>query len=140
MDSLELIGRATPTFTIHDHAEFELTCTAQKRLEGVGFRFELWYHDGQKVGSMLSAGAATIDEGTHAIRMTVSFAHLAPGQYRADLVAFQFNKSGGELLLDAVYPAYLFQVEPVLDEDNYMVWQTQFWGVTRLEDIELRLG
>ena len=139
MESLELLGHSSPTFTIEDRAEFELRCTATARLERIGFRFELRYQDGQLVGSMLSNEFVTLAEGGHVLRLTVSFAHLAPGQYRADLVAFQFNEQGGEQMLDAVYPAYLFQVEPVLDEANYLVWKTGYWGVTRLEDIDLRV-
>lgn len=139
MESLELLNRNSPTFTIEDHAELELRCTTTTRLERIGFRFELWYQDGLLVGSMLCREFATLDEGEHVLGLTISFAHLAPGQYRADLVAFQFNAQGGEQLLDAVYPAYLFQIEPVLDETNYMVWKTNYWGVTRLEDIELRV-
>ena len=139
MESLELLDRSSPTFTIEDRAELELRCTATTRLERIGFRFELRYQDGQLVGSMLCREFANLDEGEHVLRMGVSFAHLAPGQYRADLVAFQFNEHGGEQLLDAVYPAYLFQIEPVLDEANYLVWKTNYWGVARLEDIELRV-
>ena len=60
-------------------------------------------------------------------------------EYRADLVTFQFDEQGSEAMLDAVYPACLFRVEPVLDDDNYLVWKTNYWGVTRLDDMGLRV-
>ena len=35
---------------------------------------------------------------------------------------------------DAVYPGFTFQIEPVMDRDNYLEWNHRFWGMIRLDD------
>ena len=63
--------------------------------------------------------------------------HLASGQYKADIVAFLFDGSRNENKIDAVYPGFTFQIEPVMDRENYLEWNHRFWGVIRLDDATL---
>ena len=63
--------------------------------------------------------------------------HLVSGQYRADIVAFLFDGSRNENKIDAVYPGFTFQIEPVMDSDNYLEWNHRFWGMIRLDDMVL---
>ena len=39
--------------------------------------------------------------------------------------------------IDAVYPGFSFQIEPVMDRENYLEWNHRFWGMIRLVFIRL---
>lgn len=136
---MRILNRNEPIYTRKDRAEIELTCAAHRKLEGVGFRFEFWYQDGTKVASMMSENYLDLKEGEARIRITMPLLNLTRGQYRADLVAFQFDEKGSEYMIDAVYPGFLFGIEQVLDEEDRLDWHTKYWGPIRLSDMTLHL-
>ena len=138
LESLTLPEGGEPVWDSGDRIRISLVCTAELPLDRVGLRFELWSQDGQKIGSMLSGNFLDFEKGTCTVTAGLSFAHLASGQYRADLVAFQFGEDGSEYMIDAVYPAMVFQIRTELDETNYLDWHHKYWGAVRLDDMELR--
>lgn len=71
--------------------------------------------------------------------MTIPLSNLTRGQYRADLVAFQFDEKGSEYMIDAVYPGFQFMIKQVLDDEDHLDWHTKYWGAIRLSDMTLRV-
>ena len=136
---MKVLGRSEPIYTRRDQAEIELTCIAEQKLERVGFRFEFWYQDGTKVASMLSENFLTFTPGESRILMTIPLSNLTRGQYRADLVAFQFDEKGSEYMIDAVYPGFQFMIKQVLDDEDHLDWHTKYWGAIRLSDMTLQV-
>ena len=137
MESLKLMDRPTPVFHSREEAQLEMRCTAEERLENLGLRFELWYQDGTKVATSLSGNFVDLEPGETRLRIRLPMHHLTSGQYRADIVAFLFDGSGNEIKIDAVYPGFSFQIEPVLDQENYLEWSHRFWGLIRLDDLTM---
>lgn len=137
MESLRLLNRPDPVFHSTDEAVLEMRCTAEEALKDLGLRFELWYQDGTKVATALSGNFVSLDPGSASIKIRLPMHHLTAGQYRADIVAFLFDGSGNENKIDAVYPGFSFQIEPVMDKDNYLEWNHRFWGMIRLDDLVL---
>lgn len=137
MESLRLVGKSDPIFHSSDEAVLELYCRAEERLNDLGLRFELWYQDGTKVATALSGNFVSLEQGSTTIRIRLPMHHLASGQYKADIVAFLFDGSRQENKIDAVYPGFSFQIEPVMDRENYLEWNHRFWGVIRLDDAVL---
>lgn len=123
-----------PVFHSSDEAVLEMCCTAEEPLKDLGLRFEFWYQDGTKVGTTLSGNFVSFEPGTTSIKIRLPMHHLVSGQYRADIVAFLFDGSRNENKIDAVYPGFTFQIEPVMDRDNYLEWNHRFWGMIRLDD------
>ena len=137
MNSLRLVDRPDPVFYCNDTAVLEMSCTAEEPLKNLGLRFEFWYQDGTKVATSLSGNFVSFEPGDSVIRIRLPLRHLVSGQYRADIVAFLFDGSGNENKIDAVYPGFTFLIESVMDSENYLEWNHKFWGMVRLDDIEL---
>ncbi len=134
LEKLKLADRETPVFHSSEEALLELTCRAERFVDRVGFRFELWYQDGSKAATSLPGDFLDFKKGISKAIIKLPMCHLVSGRYTADIVVFRVNGAGSEHKIDAVYPGFTFQIEPVLDADNYIEWNHQHWGVIRLED------
>ena len=134
MKSLRMAGREAE-FEAGQLQTFRLECEAYRPLEKVGFRLELWYQDGSKVGTMLSGGTVDLEPGTSLVDLRMDTTHLTGGHYSADLVAYTYDEDGTEDILDGVYPGLTFQIRDRLDEDNPLDWHHQYWGHIRLHDL-----
>ena len=138
INSLTLRERKEPVYLSTEEAVVELVCTAEMPLERVGFRYEIWGQDGSKIASMLSGNFLDFDEGECAVEMRLPMAHLTSGHYRADIVAFQFDENGTEYMIDAVYPGFMFRIEEVHNETEYLDWHHKYWGAVRLDDLTMK--
>ncbi len=135
MDVLEVLDTQLPEYDEGDIPHLRLTCTSLQQFANVGFRFEFWYQDGTKVGTMLSGKATEIRKGQNVLELRPDLTHLTPGQYRADLVAYLYDSDGNEDILDGVYPGFAFSIRNKLDERHYLDWHHQYWGHIRLHDM-----
>ena len=133
---LKFLEKEKPVYRNSEKASVELTCEAYRTLKRVGFRLEIWSQSGGLAGSSLSGNFVDFEEGESRVRIEMPMAHLASGQYHADLLAFQFDENGREYLLDAVYPGFLFRIEPEEDGTDYLDWNHQYWGPVRLHDLK----
>ena len=137
MDVLEVVDTQDLEYDEGDVPLLRLTCTSKQDFPKVGFRFELWYQDGTKVGTMLSGKPVEIKEGVNVLELRPDLTHLTPGQYRADLVAYLYDNDGNEDILDGVYPGFAFSIRNRLDDRHYLDWNHQYWGHIRLHDMTL---
>ena len=137
LESLRLPDRPAPIYQSSETALLEIRCTAAEPLEGLALRFEFWAQDGTKVGSALSGNFLDLEKGSHDLQVSLPLHHLTAGQYKADIVAFLYDGSINENMIDAVYPGFTFQIDPVTDEENYLDWNHRYWGVIRLDDMIL---
>ena len=137
IDALDVLGKDSPTYSADETAELEITCTANRSLERVGFRFEFWSQDGVKIGTMLSGGFVDLSEGVNRIRMRMDLSHLMTGQYSADLVAYLHDVAGNEDILDGVYPGVVLDVVVPLSDVDYLDWHHRYWGAIRLHDLTI---
>ena len=136
MLELAVTDRECPSYRPGDRPVLELTLDSLRDFDRVGFRFELWYQDGQKVGTMLSGSFVRLEEGRHRVRITMDLTHLRGGRYRADLVAYQFDEHGNEDILDGVYPGFVFDLTDCLSPEDPLDWHHQYWGHVRLHDLQ----
>lgn len=140
LKSLEVTGKDEPRFDYGEIVQLELTCRTAKRWEQVGFRFELQYQDGSKVGTMLSAQVVDFEANKESVvRLKVDTAHLAPGRYKADIIAYIYNEFGVEQFLDGVYPGIVFEISDTINDENKLIWLHQYWGHVHLHDLDVKL-
>lgn len=139
MERLNLVSHSSPLFAPGDEPAVELVCHVKKGLKGVFFRLEIWTQDGTKIASMLSGNSVDPEKGTCRIRIEFPVRHLASGQYRADLAAYQQDEKGNEFILDAVCPGLIFQVAPEQTGSGSPVWKHKSWGSVRLHDMRLQM-
>lgn len=124
-----------PVFMTGEKMHLEITWFAFMKLTGIRFRLEFWSQTGEKIGTMLSSGTidAPLERGT--FKLTADLSHLAPGHYRADLVAYKTDSDGNEDILDGVYPGVILEVlQPVWSADDPF-WVHRYWGHVRLHDL-----
>lgn len=138
--SLEITNKKEPRFGYGENIQLKLICQTIKKWEHVEFRFELRYQDGIVVGTMLSRQAVDLEaHQDNIVIMKVDTAHLAPGQYRADIVAYIYNEFGVEQFLDGVYPGIVFEITDRINEDNKLIWLHQYWGHVHLHDLDIEI-
>lgn len=137
MKKLAFAKDANTFFSSTQKQYFTIECVAMKPLNRVGFRFELWYQDGTKVGTMLSGSFVDFEKGTQTVNVCFDPEHLTPGQYQADIVAYQFDEDGNEDILDGVYPGVIFQIKEQLGVVSYLDWHHQYWGHIQLHNLEV---
>lgn len=137
IETLELLGADRPLFPESGHAAFRIGCLAAEEIHRLRLRFELWYQDGSKVGSMLSNPVAAVAPGTCEFLLEANLAGLTDGQYSADLVAYTADETGAETILDGVYPGIIFDIANTSATDHHVKWSHQYWGHVRLADLKL---
>ena len=136
--SLCVDGEKEPVCEYGGIIPLRLSCKSSQTREDVFFRFEVQYHDGTAVGTMFSSKGSTVYPQTDtSIHMVLDTKHLAPGRYRVNIVAYQFNEYGTEKFLDGVYPGLLLEVTNTLNAENKLIWLHRHWGHVRLHDIEI---
>jgi len=134
---LRFADGSSPLLSSKEPVCVELEVSALQSFDRVGFRLEFWFQDGSKIGSMLSGNFKAFEKGSSQITMTIDPSHLTDGQYRADLIAYQFDENGTEDILDGVYPGLVFQINRGLDDENHLNWHHRYWGAVHLHDITL---
>ena len=101
-------------------------------------RFELWYQDGSKVGSMLSNQISEVLPGECEFLLEADLTGLTTGQYSVDIVAYTADQRGIECILDGVYPGIVFDLIQSSDTDHHVKWSHQYWGHVRLRDMKIK--
>lgn len=118
----------------------KLTCQSTAELTMVKFRFEIQYQDGTKVGTMLTDNPFSFYTGQEAeLGLRIDTAHLTPGRYYADLIAYTYDQFGNEDFLDGVYPGLTFELTDEINEQNPLIWLHQYWGHVHLHDVSVTM-
>ena len=112
-----------------------LGCGVRQPITDVKFRFEVQYADGSVVGTIMSINSVNFQSiGNFEVDINFDSSHLAPGSYKADLVAYSTDNLGNDIYIDGVIPAMFFEV---LDYDNLAEWPYKYWGHVHLHDLAI---
>ena len=136
---MRLMDEEAPYYDPDGALTMRVTCQAQKAVSGVGFRAELWSQDDTKTGAMMTEETLDFASGESCVDITIDLRHLAPGQYRCDLVAYTVDASHEETILDGVYPAVRFEINKPRLEEGELPWRHQYWGHIHLHDLSAKL-
>lgn len=138
LNALRVIGNENSRYSSGTVAQFELECSSNVLWKNVAFRFEIKYQDGTIVGTMLSDSTVSFGVGeTKEVAMKFDTAHLVPGRYYVDIVAYVYNEFGAEQFLDGVYPGLILEISDELNESNPLLWLHQYWGHVHLHDVSI---
>ena len=134
--SLRILNSENNRYLTRDKIKMELQCKALKKWEDVKFRFEVHYHDGSVAATALINKAVTVEPGEEkTVLLEFDTAHLAPGRYLIDIVAYVYNEFGAEQFIDGVFPGFVLELEQ--DAQGELNWLHQYWGHVRLRDLVL---
>lgn len=136
MLNLRIIKQTTNKINFEKSLEFILECKANKAVQDIGLRFEVFYLDGTIAGTVFSdkAISANLNE---QIEIYISFPtkNYAPGKYYAVAVLFERDQYGNQVVIDRVDPALAFEVLKNDEED--LIWLHQYWGHVKFNDMSV---
>ena len=135
--SLRFLNKKT-VYGYEDDIDIELKAQSKKDLEDISFRFEI--HTNEKVVcTSLCKSLISLKKGKeYSLRFNFPTKHIAAGKYYADIVAYQYDSHGNELLIDGVYPGFIFEIENMISDNNHLVWLSKWWGNIRAHDVDLK--
>lgn len=134
--SLDIHNDQSRLIRTGEHILATAHCKANTDFDHMGIRLEIFASDGSVAGTMLSECSISGKAGeTLDIDLDIDTAHLAPGNYRFDMLAFQHNEFGSEGWCDRVSGA--MQIELQKENDSDIEWLSHYWGHTRFSDIRI---
>ena len=140
MLSLDVLDKEENKYQPGEQVTLRLRCRAFKNFEDLRFRFEIQFSDGTVAGTEItSKGVQARENEIDTYEITFDTSHIAPGKYKADLVAYVSNPYGDELMIDGVYPAMRVEIDDRATEKHDLIWSHQHWGHIRLHDAEISL-
>ncbi len=138
INHLVLTNKEKPSCFAGEKLEFDITCSAKKDIENIGFRFQFQYQDGTMAGTMLSNQFVQITANTERVfHVEMNTDHLTPGRYKIDMVAYSYNGLNNEDFLDGVYPGLFIEIDEKLDNTSPLTWLHRYWGSIHLENVNL---
>ncbi len=134
--SLDIHNSPAEAIRSGDYIFATVHCKANKSIQNMGIRFEIFAADGSVAGTMLSDCVISAQKGQLLdVDLKIDTSHLAPGNYRFDMLAFQKNEFGVEGWCDRVSGAIQLELQKTNDSD--LEWLSHYWGHTRFADIQI---
>lgn len=132
--SLDVHNDQTQLIRTGEHILATVHCKANTNVFNTGIRMEIFASDGTVAGTMLSECSICGKTGEMIdVDLDINTTHIAPGNYRFDMLAYQRNEFGAEGWCDRVSGA--LQVELIKEKDSDIEWLSRYWGHTRYSDI-----
>ena len=136
MTRLTLLGKADPIYEYGEHIPFRLDIHSNEDMEALSLRVELRTMNSIPVGLTMIKDFSGISKGKDAsFEFDMDLEGLVTGGYIVCLVLYEVNEYGGFIDVDAVYPAFSFDI---IDTDNHMKinWVHSNWGNIKFKDIK----
>jgi lipopolysaccharide transport system ATP-binding protein len=118
--------------------DLQVECEIRRPVVQVRFRFEIQYADGTPAAAAFTNESLDYERpGPACEKMRFNVSYLAPGQYKADMVAYSTDAYGNDIYLDGVIPGFYFEVKEDSQEESAGKWLHKYWGHVRLKDIHI---
>ena len=135
LEALELINGSKMSSST-ELFEMLLKCEVRKPSAQVRFRVEIQYVDGSVAAAAFSNREIDLlSVGKKTMRIYFDSAHLAPGQYKADLVVYSIDSFGNDIYIDGVIPGFYFEIQNDMCIDENSNWLHKYWGHIRLNNM-----
>lgn len=134
---LTLIDKESAVYQIGEHIKMSMAIKANEKLSDISLRIEMRSLSGYSVGISMITDFATIEKGeTSVFDFDMNLQGIVTGEYAVCLVLYVANESGAFIDIDAIYPAFIFEVR---DNDNQLKieWSHSNWGYVKFPDIRL---
>ena len=134
---LTLLEKKTAIYRYNEPLNMRLTIKAYEKLENMSLRVELRSSSGVSVGlAKISNFAGMKQAEERHFDLKIDYTGLVKGEYTVCLVLYDVNEYGSYIDLDAIYPAFVFEVD---DAENKigLNWDHNNWGYVCFNDIQL---
>lgn len=135
MISLELIGKELPKYIVDEKILMNLTIASNRNISDLCMRLEIRGSDETSVGASVLHNFSSIKEGeTKTYNIEFNPAGLVPGRYLVLLVLYEMNEFGSYCDLDAIFPAFDFEIYDDVSSVN-INWNALHWGKIKFKDM-----
>ncbi len=132
---LDVLNSPDKPIAAGDFVFLRLHCRANHNFDKMLLRFEIIASDNTVAGTMFSREPIARKSGDEfSLHLQLNTAHMAPGNYRLDMLAFERNDFGMQDFVDRIEGALQLEIEKKSTGD--IEWLPQYWGHTRFNDIE----
>lgn len=127
MTNLKLLNKNKPVYEMYEHIPFEVKVSSKVDVPKCSFRVEISSNDGTPVATSFVRNCNSLSVGENVLTFDLDPTGLVPGKYFAILVLCEISAIDNSCDLDAVYPAFAFEVE---DTENRLTlnWNYNAWG------------
>lgn len=133
---LTLLDKAKAEYRFGETVRLKLDIHAYEKLSGMSLRIEVRSKTGVPVGlTMINDFADLSQQSDGSYTFELNFNGLVKGEYVVCLVLYEVNEFGSFVDIDAVYPAFLFNIE---DRENRigLNWVYSNWGYIKFDDMK----
>ena len=135
---LHLEGKEDAAYEMDEQMPFRLTIQANKAIEKLCIRLEIRTESGEPCGAAVGHDFTAMEAGqVRDFRMNADLRGLIPGNYAALLVLYEVNEAGEFNDLDAVLPAFCFEVRDSFSRQKIR-WLPATWGYMQFPDMTVR--
>lgn len=132
---LILLDKDNPLFEMNEQIKIQLFANAFRDIDNVSIRFEIRTIDGFSVGTAFIHNFDSLKPGSVEWIFELKLKGLIEGKYNVLLVVYELNKFGSYNDLDAVFPAFSFEIVNQNDRLN-INWNKRDWGHILFEEIK----
>lgn len=134
---LKLLNKTIAVYDYNEPILFDIDIRTYEKLSNLSLRVEF------RSANRASAGAAVIQDFTRLEKdaeghftFEMHLDGLVNGEYSVCLVLYEVNEFGSYIDIDAIYPAFNFEVR---DNDNKLgiLWNHKNWGYIKFSDVKL---
>jgi len=135
-NELTILNTDKTVHELNEDLDIQIRYSAKQIIKNVMFHARISCN-GSPVGTMFSDTPIDLNAGENQqLRMKIHLNHLMGGHYRVDLLSFVYNEYGKRQVLDAVFPAFFFDIDGSTTKESPVVWTPQYWSQIRLDDME----
>lgn len=136
MTHVHLVDKQVPVYEFEEKLKFDLSVEAKTNISNLSVRAEIRSADGGSVAAGILQEFTSFSAGRSKIlEMELLLRGLVPGKYFVLLVIYNVNEMGTYDDLDAVFPAFTFEIQ---DSKHALKinWNVNAWGKIRLDDLK----
>ena len=133
-----LEGKEEACYEMTELLPFTLTVQAHKPIRDLCVRLEIRTEAGEPCGTTVLHNFASMEAGeVRDFRLCADIRGVIPGNYVALLVLYEVNEAGEFIDLDAVLPAFCFEIRDTFGRQGIR-WVPSAWGYMQFPDLTVR--
>ena len=135
---VHLEGKEDAQYEMDELLPFTLTVRSNKKIADLCVRLEIRTEAGEPCGTTVLHNFASMEAGeVRDFRLCADIRGVIPGNYVALLVLYEVNEAGEVIALDAVLPAFCFEIRDTFGRQGIR-WVPSAWGYMQFPDLTVR--
>ena len=132
---LQILDKKETVYKMYEKLEFVLSVESKKNIRNLCVRLEIRATDGTSVGASFLHDFESLEKNQcKQLHLIADFEGLVPGKYHALLVLYEVNEWGTYDDLDAIYPAFSFEVRDT-EQKLQINWNNSAWGKLKFKNL-----